>query len=83
MPRTGYLAGMDWTTWLLWSVVVAVVLYVWRSLDARLDRQDERHQADLASLRTDLANMDRRLARIKGLLESGLAGPKPRPLRRA
>ena len=57
---------------------MAVVLYVWRSLDARLDRQDQRHQADLASLRTDLANVDRRLARIEGLLEGArVMGPWP------
>lgn len=32
----------DLSTWLPWSVVLAVVLYVWRRLEARMDQLEVR-----------------------------------------
>ncbi len=66
-------------SWLQPAVVVAVLLYVWRRVDIRLDRMDERHRSDLADLRTDLiqrmdsldarlVDVDRRVARVEGAL---------------
>ena len=66
-------------SWLQPAAVVAVVLYVWRRIDIRLERMDERHRTDLADLRSDLAqrmdsldarlvDVDRRVARVEGAL---------------
>ena len=66
-------------SWLQPAVLVAVLLYVWRRIDIRLDRMDERHRSDLADLRTDLTqrmesldarlvDVDRRVARVEGAL---------------
>lgn len=66
-------------SWLQSAVVVAVLLYVWRRIDARLDRMDECHRSDLADLRADLTrridshdarlvDVGRRLSRIEGVL---------------
>ena len=64
-------------SWLQLAVLVAAMLYVWRRIDTRLDRMDERHRSDLAELRADLTrridsldtrlvDLDRRVARIEG-----------------
>ena len=44
-------------SWLQSAVVVAVLLYVWRRIDIRLDRMEERHRSDPADLRSDLADL--------------------------
>ena len=44
-------------SWLQPAVLVAVLLYVWRRIDIRLDRMDERRRSDLAELRSDLADL--------------------------
>lgn len=41
-------------SWLQSAVVVAVLLYVWRRIDTRLDRMDEGHRSDMADPRSDL-----------------------------
>ncbi len=58
----------DPTTWLPPAVVVAVVLYVWRRLDARMDRLETR----IGGLQADLGAVSERLARLEGA-----AGPWP------
>lgn len=50
-------------SWLQSAVVVAVLLYVWRRIDARLDRMDERHRSDMADPRSDLADLRSDLTR--------------------
>lgn len=66
-------------SWLQSAVVVAVLLYVWRRIDARLDRMDERHRSDMADPRSDLTrrmdshdarlvDVGRQLSRIEGVL---------------
>ena len=57
----------DVVTWLPWSVVLAVVLYVWRRLEARLDQLEAR----LDQLEARLKTCGRILARLGG----HLAGP--------
>lgn len=55
-------------SWLQPAVVVAVLLHVWRRIDTRLDRMDERHRSDLAELRTDLTQrIDSLAARMDSL----------------
>ncbi len=59
----------DLTTWLPPAVIVAVVLYVWRRLDARMDRLDARIDgvdARIDGLRADLGAVSERLARLEG-----------------
>lgn len=53
---------METSTWLPPAAIIAVVLYVWRRTDRRMDEV----RADLAGLRLDLADVDRRLARVEG-----------------
>lgn len=57
-------------SWLQSAVVVAVLLYVWRRIDIRLDRMDERHRSDMADLRADLTqridSLDARLGDLDG-----------------
>ncbi len=52
----------DLTTWLPPAVIVAVILYVWRRLDARMDRLDAR----IDGLQADLGAVSERLARLEG-----------------
>ncbi len=52
----------DPTTWLPPAVVVAVVLYVWRRLDARMARLETR----IGGLQADLGAVSERLARLEG-----------------
>ena len=55
-------------SWLQPAVIVAVLLYVWRRIDTRLDRMDEGHRSDLADLRADLTQrMDNLDARMDSL----------------
>ncbi len=56
------------STWLPWGVVLAVVLYVWRRLDARMDRLDARIDgvdARIDGLRA-VGAVSERLARLEG-----------------
>ena len=70
-------------SWLQPAVVVAVVLHVWRRIEARLDRMDERHRSGLADLRADLTQrmgaLEARLGKIEARDQGGTA---PNLLRR-
>ena len=52
----------DLSTWLPWSVVLAVVLYVWRRLDARMDQLEAR----IDGLQPEVGALSQRLARLEG-----------------
>lgn len=77
-------------SWLQSAVLVAVLLHVWRRIDIRLDRMDERHRSDLADLRTDLTqrmdsldarlvDVGRRVARVEGALIGPWRPPADNP----
>ena len=59
-------------SWLQPAVVVAVLLYVWRRIDIRLDRMAERDRSDLAELRNDLADLLSDLTRRMDSLDARL-----------
>ena len=59
-------------SWVQPAVLVAVLLYVWRRIDIRLDRMNERHRGDLVDLRGDLADLRSDLTRRMDSLDARL-----------
>ncbi|MCY3738691.1 MAG: hypothetical protein OXG13_19995 [Gemmatimonadaceae bacterium] len=57
----------DLSTWLPWSVILAVVFYVWRRLEARMDQLEARMDQLQARLKA--------CGRILGRSECRLVGP--------
>ena len=69
--------------------LAALMLALWRNLSARMDRLDARQAADIRDVRADVQaltarvnDLDRRLARMEGVIEglafaNGRARPDP------
>ena len=52
--------------------VGGLTLALWRDVGRRIERLDQRLSADIRDLRADVRGLDRRMARVEGVIE-GLA----------